>query len=180
MSFHPLFEGGLCQSCRVSLLPLPPPATSIPIWVPSTLPAPGTSEQLPQGTLPQPSCLGDRCYPREGPPQGTLRSCVLWLRCRLGHQLGPHAAHCMAEIRFAMSPASLWIRIASWSSSTCTMRTAISPTAPCAVRAVSCFCAVTQAAAGEWPSMRDGQEGLGCRVVPTDPAACSQLKTNRK
>lgn len=174
MSFHPLFEGGLCQSCRVSLLSLLPPATTIPIWVPSTLPAPGISEQLPQGTLPHTSCLGDRCYRREGPPQGG------WLRCMPGHQLGPHAAHCMAEIRSAVSPASLWARIASWSSSTCTMRTAISPTAPCAVRAVNCFCAVTQAAAGEWPLMQDGQEGLECRVVPTDPAACSQLKTNRK
>lgn len=73
---------------------------------------------------------------------------------------------------------SLAVRIASWSSFTCMMRTATSPTAPCAARAASCFCAATQAAVGECRSVGLDERALDPRLYPTVPAACRQLKTN--
>lgn len=51
---------------------------------------------------------------------------------------------------------------------------AISPTAPCAVRGVSCFCAATQAAAGELQTSHVGETQQGPeapKVIPVIPTA---------
>lgn len=134
--FHPLFEGGLCQTCRVSAAVL------------------GLSGSLG-------SKDGACCVPHGSVPQHVLRNHKHQRCASLSshHVLGMVQICVLHPLSTAPDPLSFsgpgcpFVRIDSWSTSTCMMKMGTSPTVPSAVQARSCCSAVTAAAAGEPPHL---------------------------
>lgn len=143
------------SSCHICPLPHLSPAASVPIQAPSRVPAPGTRGSFPRAHSSLP--VWGQGMQRESPLTVSAHMYCPEERARPP----PRAPGSLLGRRdrgqaCGLTCFSLVARIASWSSSTCMMRTAINRTAPCAVRAENCFCAATRAAAGECPSVGAG------------------------
>lgn len=165
-TFHPLFKGGLCQTCRVSAAVL------------------GLSRSLGPEDLAgvQPVLLGQVLAMLS--PWACPSACS----CHLQHQrYASLSSLCVLEmvqicvlhpLSTASDPLSFsaphcpFARIDSWSISTCMMKMVTSPTAPSAVQARSCCSAAMPAAAGESKSLllelrvwHHSQGAAGSRVL---------------
>lgn len=169
MSFHPLFEGGLCQTCRVS------PVLSLDFIAPSLH---TTSCRSPEKSTCR-SPLGEVLVKPSLAtitPSSPLRAGAATEEVICSGTHTPASCSCNGNQAtsdlsveqggpvvpgLSFMSFSLAARTGSSSCSTCMTMMAISPTAPCAVRGASCSCAATQAAAGELQTSRVGETQQG-------------------
>ena len=105
MSFHPLFEGGLCQTCRVSPIPtLNFPATcllhELPYFLRTSLPSVGSrkgSRGADHPTLPSQGCW---------PADPASRPCK-------GHQATRSLGHCCVAASEGRRASRAWLAVPS-------------------------------------------------------------------